>query len=140
MDAASRIEMFPEMGPPIPTVCVARPEFQEVFKPNFKIGKPKIDDFGEKASFGDALVSDLLNVGGAVLTGVTAGATAGAAGLSAAAGVLEFLVCHKLQQLVLEQVWVPSFHNKLSCLNLNRMQNKVVLVGITSSCLTKHLR
>lgn len=87
MDAASRIEMFPEMGPPIPRpFTLPRPEFQEVFKPNFKIGKPKIDDFGEKASFGDALLSDLLNVGGAVLTGVTAGATAGAANLSAVAG------------------------------------------------------
>tara|TARA_Y100000004_G_scaffold121966_1_gene137109 strand:+ start:52 stop:1140 length:1089 start_codon:yes stop_codon:yes gene_type:complete len=87
MDAARRVEMFPEMGPPIPKpFTLPRPEFQKVYKPNFKIGKPKIDDFGEKASFGDALLADALKIGGAVLTGVTAGASAGATGLSAAAG------------------------------------------------------
>ena len=91
MSAVNSIAMKPEMGPPIPKpFLLPRPEFQEVFKPNFEIGKPKKSDFGKKISFGQALFSDAIKVGGAVLAGVTAGASAGAAGaaggLSSAAG------------------------------------------------------
>ena len=75
------------MGPPIPKpFALPRPEFQEVYKPNFKLGKPEIDDFGRKIGLGETLLADGLKIGGAVLTGVTAGATAGATGLSSAAG------------------------------------------------------
>ena len=87
MNAAFSIEDRPEMGPPIPKpFALPRPEFQEVYKPNFKLGKPEIDDFGRKIGLGETLLADGLKIGGAVLTGVTAGATAGAAGLNAAAG------------------------------------------------------
>lgn len=87
MNAAASIALRPEMGPPIPKpLALPRPEFQKVYKPNFKLGKPEINDFGRKIGLGETLLADGLKIGGAVLAGVTAGATAGAAGLSAAAG------------------------------------------------------
>lgn len=88
MNAAASIALRPEMGPPIPKpIALPRPEFQEVFKPNFKLGKPEIDDFGRKIGLGETLLADGLKIGGAVLTGLTAGAGAmGAAGTATAAG------------------------------------------------------
>lgn len=88
INAAATIRDKPEMGPPIPKpLALPRPEFQDVYKPDFDLGKPKISDFGRKIGFGEALAGDLFKVGGAVLAGVTAGAGAiGAAGTATAAG------------------------------------------------------
>ena len=89
LNAQASIMLKPEMGPPIPKPFkLPKPIFQDVYKPDFSIGKPKLSMFGQKQSFGSALMGDLFKVGGAVLAGVTAGATAGVggAGLSAAAG------------------------------------------------------
>lgn len=88
LEAQQRIELRPEMYPAIPEpLALPRPEFQKVFKPNFKIGKPNISDFGQKVGLGQTLLSDGLKIGAAVLTGVTAGAGAiGAANTATAAG------------------------------------------------------
>jgi len=87
LNAQASIMMKPEMGPPIPKpLRLPRPEFQDVFKPDFGIGKPTISQFGQKIGFGEALAGDLFKVGGAVLAGVTAGAAAPAAGALTTAG------------------------------------------------------
>ena len=88
MNAAFSIEDRPEMGPPIPKpIALPRPEFQKVYKPNFKLGKPEIDDFGRKIGLGETLLADGLKIASAVGAGLTAGAAAAGTGFATQAGI-----------------------------------------------------